>query len=64
MRQFFEENGVSLLDPRELLWDNDSGLFKLEDDGHALYYDNQHLSNHGSEVLSSLFSKVLAAPSP
>lgn len=50
-------NNLHIIDPLTILADK-NGYCKMEDGGHSLYYDDNHLSKHGALLLSPLFSPL------
>ena len=50
--------GVEIVDPTRVLCSN--GVCHGAKEGHALYHDDDHLSEHGNKLLSPLFRPVFA----
>ncbi|WP_340155498.1 acyltransferase family protein [uncultured Winogradskyella sp.] len=53
-----ELNGAIVLDASELLFDKREEDYRMELDGKALYYDNNHLSQAGALKISEIFHPI------
>ncbi len=52
--------GVTVIDPAELFIDS-NGVIRPTDNGVCLYRDRDHLSTHGSQRLTAIFSTILGS---
>ncbi len=56
--------GAKIVDASQLLFDNDSGVFRVQYDGVPLYYDQIHLTKAGAEFIGESFDVIFDQSAP
>ncbi|WP_417860045.1 acyltransferase family protein [Winogradskyella sediminis] len=55
--------GATILDGSDLLLDKSKGVYKMEKDAEALYYDAHHLTKTGAGKVSAIFEPIFSTTS-